>query len=36
MRLMLQVLASLVVLGCSALAVQAGVALQMKESKPGS
>ncbi len=36
MRSMLQVLASLVVLGCSALAVQAGVALQMKESKPGS
>ena len=36
MRSMLQVLASLVVLGCSALAVQAGVVLQMKESKPGS
>ena len=36
MRLMLQALASLIALGCSALAVQAGVALQMKESKPGS
>ena len=36
MRLMLQALAFLTALGCSALAVQAGVALQMKESKPGS
>ena len=36
MRLMLQALAALIALGCSALAVQAGVALQMKESKPGS
>ena len=36
MRLMLQALASLIALGCSALAVQAGVVLQMKESKPGS